>query len=762
MKLTKCEKGHFYDKERYGICPHCCDEKITKGGVRPASEGKDGDGGTVLLEAENQGTVLLEDAGGETKSEGTVLLEEGSSQENKEEAADHPCIAPPEKKEDSAQWRIHAGNRCMNCMKEFDICYEVCPVCGFVRGSVPKEVYHLYPGMKLSDRYIIGTVLGFGGFGITYRAWDILLEAMVAIKEYYPAGIVNRIPGEKEVILYTGKGLKEFGNGLSRFLEEARNTAKFSNHPNIVNVFDFFEENGTAYIVMEFLDGISLKEYLKREGGRLDCDAAVSIIGFVVEALKQIHSVGIIHRDISPDNIFVCSDGRIKLIDFGAARFSAGEEKTLSIVLKMGFAPPEQYRSRSRQGPFTDIYALAATMYRMITGVVPEESVNRVEEDTLKSPGELVSNVPEHLNHALMKAMALNPELRFQNMEQFWDAVQNKKKVLELEEELKRRKKFRVAGIGAAVCILVVAFSVSFGMYNQRKTEAVLEEAVVTVWAPLDEGQTEEEKKTVLLDMAEEFMAAYPYITLDITCIPEDQYSSQLAEALEGNRLAPVLFESGGLDKRYNEKMADVKGALELLDLDSYYFLDQYQQYFPDGKQLPLGFGLGVLYANTSLEAGGSPIAEENDREGFIGGKEALFVGGTEEFYEVQEALPGVYSMMPLPSGRQMGNFDQIFSVNEAASEAEKLAAVRLLYYFLGQNAQDVLHIGNDNAIPLNKELYEVYLEVNQEFSFLGNELKDVLFLSQEEAEQGFQAAYREISQNQEEAWSYIQDWEEK
>ena len=210
------------------------------------------------------------------------------------------------------------------------------------------------------------------------------LNETVAIKEYFPAGFVNRVPGETDVIKFPGEKGERFEEGKEKFLNEARNTAKFSDNPNIVNVYDFFEANNTAYMVMEYLEGILLKDYIKQNSGKLDVKSSLEITNKVLDGLKEVHKAGIIHRDISPDNIMLTTDNKVKLFDFGAARFSSTEqESTYSIIIKQGYAPPEQYRSKSKQGPYTDIYAVGAMLYSMLTGKIPEESVDRQIEDTL-------------------------------------------------------------------------------------------------------------------------------------------------------------------------------------------------------------------------------------------------------------------------------------------------------------------------------------------------------------------------------------------
>ena len=147
------------------------------------------------------------------------------------------------------------GKRCNGCFEIYDENFEICPECGYFDGAEPREPNHLCVGTVLTERYIVGNVLGFGGFGITYKAWDSKLDSVVAIKEYYPSGIVNRPPGTKNLLLFSGHRKREFEHGLLRFVEEARNMTNFNTHRNIVNVYEYFEENNTAYIVMEFLDG---------------------------------------------------------------------------------------------------------------------------------------------------------------------------------------------------------------------------------------------------------------------------------------------------------------------------------------------------------------------------------------------------------------------------------------------------------------------------------------------------------------------------
>lgn len=282
----------------------------------------------------------------------------------------------------------------------------------------------LKPGVILKEQYKIEEVIGAGGFGITYRAWDPLLQSYVAIKEYYPSGIATRSADSSKVCVPVGQEQREYHRGRIRFLKEAQDVARFQSEPNIVSIYDYLEENDTAYMVMEYLHGCTLKQYIREHGGRLDTDHILHICLSVLDALAVVHKAGMIHRDISPENIFICEDLTVKLIDFGAAKqvYLDGEQ-TMSVVLKPGYAPPEQYAKKDKQGPWTDIYALGATLYFAATGEKPEESFGRVLEDTIKPVCEVNPEIPRAMSQVIMRAMSVKIEDRYQTVEAMREAL---------------------------------------------------------------------------------------------------------------------------------------------------------------------------------------------------------------------------------------------------------------------------------------------------------------------------------------------------
>ena len=286
----------------------------------------------------------------------------------------------------------------MGCMETYREELGICPYCGYADGTPVEEQIHMEPGTVLRDRYVIGKVLGFGGFGVTYIGWDNKLEMKVAVKEYLPSEFSTRMPGQTMVTVFRGEKQEQFREGLKKFVDEAKRLANFKNEEGVVRVYDSFTENETAYIVMEYLEGETLAELLEREGA-IPEDRAVEMMMPVMKSLEVIHSAGILHRDIAPDNIFITKDGTTKLIDFGASRYATtSHSRSLSVIIKPGYSPEEQYRSRGDQGPHTDVYALAATLYKMITGKTPPDAMERrakyenENKDILVEPHKLKKN----------------------------------------------------------------------------------------------------------------------------------------------------------------------------------------------------------------------------------------------------------------------------------------------------------------------------------------------------------------------------------
>ncbi len=312
-------------------------------------------------------------------------------------------------------------NLCLGCMQE-KTGDKRCPYCSWVEGMTPESPIFLPPGTVLENKYLIGRVLGQGGFGITYLSWDINLNMKLAIKEYFPQEIASRAAGQTQISIYSGSQKNHYDYGLEKFLQEARTLAQFEGHPNIVSVRDFFKANGTAYFVMNYVEGITLQKYLADAGGILSFSQALQVILPVLDALKEVHSVNVLHRDISPDNIYINNKGQVVLLDFGAARQAIGEKgRSLSIILKPGYAPEEQYRTKGEQGPWTDIYAVAATTYHLITSKQPPEALERMIGDTLEKPSALGIEIGHMEEKALLKALSVKAVDRYQTVQDFQD-----------------------------------------------------------------------------------------------------------------------------------------------------------------------------------------------------------------------------------------------------------------------------------------------------------------------------------------------------
>lgn len=513
-----------------------------------------------------------------------------------------------------------ASELCMNCFTVKGQ-YEVCPFCGYVDGTPPKQPHYLMPGTLLGNRFIVGTAIGAGGFGIIYKCFDTTLGVTVAVKEFYPAGLVNRAPGERRVGLLSGDKAEQYKERLERFLMEAQSVAQFGKAKDIVNVFDFFEENGTAYIIMEYIatdenQNRLMKDYLDKMGV-LEPEAAMSIIMLIIEAVKKIHSKGIIHRDISPDNIFISSDNTIKIFDFGASQLNNSKEgMAAEEVVKAGYSPVEQYQHKNRQGFYTDVYAVGAILYQMLTGVKPIESTERDFRDELKSPLELGVKISANTDRAVMEALSVRPELRFQGIQQFQDALRNKRIAEYPKEKLRKKRRTRNWVISLSV-VAALAVAVGIGLYstilkpqNQIFDSTVKAGTEITVWV-----ENEDQKKQID-DLVEngfkpgnssaakdenEKLRKIQEENEDVTVIVQVQEDMEKAlnQAWEDDSiLLPNMFLTDNVSNLEDYQLVSLKdNVYDSLNMDEYLYLSQFGEKYGSWEEAPTGLDTLLLYA---------------------------------------------------------------------------------------------------------------------------------------------------------------------
>ena len=323
-------------------------------------------------------------------------------------------------------------NYCYNCMTRMDPGRTLCPVCGHDNSICLNSEFSMPEGTILAGKYLVGRVLGQGGFGITYIGLDIPLDIRVAVKEYFPNGIAVRSLKSNFVTVVSDQGKTDgFRRGCDEFQNEAKRLAAFDS-PCIVKVREYFRANGTAYIVMNYLDGRNLTKEAADCGGQMPWQRVTELFRPLILEIADLHEAHLIHRDIKPDNIKLVreKDGKehLVLLDFGAARSFVSSEVTgsYSAVVTHGYAPPEQYSPKSRQGPYTDIYALCATMYALISGVLPATATDRMMGAAqISTFPELGIDVPERVQKAIFHGLALKGEDRPQSMRELYAELYN-------------------------------------------------------------------------------------------------------------------------------------------------------------------------------------------------------------------------------------------------------------------------------------------------------------------------------------------------
>jgi len=327
----------------------------------------------------------------------------------------------------------------------------------------------LSTGKVLYNKYVIEKVLGVGGFGITYYAKHTKLDKYYAIKEFFINGFCVRSTQSKDVHLQ-GITEEKFNSYKQKFEDEGKTLAKID-HQNVVKVIDTFEENNTSYIVMQFVEGVTLQQLVEQKG-KLDYETAVNYIAQIAEAVGYIHSLTppILHRDISPDNVIITPANKIVLIDFGSAReFINNQTQDFTAILKKGYAPLEQYAVTSRKGAYSDIYSLGAVFYFALTGKKPMEAPERTVEDkdNMPEPKFLDTSIPDDANRTILKAMALKPENRHQDIKEFMDDLLGEKPSKPVKKTVKNIKRIVIVSSFFVAALLTVAVVWAWSLHNE-------------------------------------------------------------------------------------------------------------------------------------------------------------------------------------------------------------------------------------------------------------------------------------------------------
>lgn len=524
------------------------------------------------------------------------------------------------------------------------------------------NAFALTSGTMLSNRYVIKNVIGVGGFSVIYEGYDRALSATVAIKEYFPQDIAQRIPGQAAVLTRNAEEKRRFEKGLVSFKSEAEKMVELKGRNNTLDVFGLVEENNTCYIIMEYLEGKTLLEYIKTlPGGRFsDVDDAKQIIFSVSQALGYLHSKKIIHRDVAPDNIFLCNDGRVKLIDLGAARdISPAQERELSVVVKNGCTPPEQYRKNGKQGTYTDIYALGATFYMMLTGVYPDSAPDRIgHEEAYVAPSTINPAVPEYIDTLIERCLAYDYTLRLRHASEI-ESVLKRQTTIATVKSTRKRKNILVGAIYSLAFLCLALFAViGFTVYSKMEPKHVKGDIKVL----LPEGFSRE---SGIEAMVENFTENYPNVTVEI----------KSAEDRESCDIVP-------------------------------------------SNDTVVAYDLEILYINT-IKAGGAgkTVSELNESniaeseyaqsyEEFVSEENGSFAykGSVSEYRKVQKDLAPAYKLILLSGKTPIG-----LGISDGIEKKNRTAAKRFLEYLCSDRAQELLFINNSGLIPANGKQSEIF-----------------------------------------------------
>ncbi len=568
--------------------------------------------------------------------------------------------------------------------------------------SLSQDSYMLPPHTLLDNRYEIQHPIGSGGFSILYKAYDHKLQSIVAIKEYFPHTLAERLPctpgGTNDLRVLTRNKEDElrFRQGMEKFIEEAHTMVKLQGMHNTVHVYGLCQENSTCYIIMEYLEGCTVMEFLRTlPGERMEnIEDAKQIIYSVAEALQYVHSLKLLHRDVSPDNIFLCANGGVKLIDFGAAR-EINENGEMSIVVKAGCTPPEQYRKKGRQGPWTDMYALGATFYRMLTGSYPETAPDRIgASDAYAVPSAVNPLVPESIDLLIQRCLAYDYTLRVRSAAEVLEVLDKGNLLPPISAVRQRRTCYQtVTGILIFLCILLL-LAISGVLNAKAETLYNTNISPCTVRIAWPENITSSDGCTKL---QADFAELYPQITWEFS--PAEDTTADICRydpAKDWLNLSEM-----------QELQESVRADHVVLSYDAVLYYGHTAKAYSASVALPSENQYKMLPVDHITE----------DYTQFLqdGNAACIYKGSIHTYRQMQTDLAGLYHLwIPDDSLSPI-----CLSISADVSGNQAKAAMRVLLYLISEQAQDILFIENDGIIPAEENTYHKYFDIHGELALL-------------------------------------------
>ena len=620
---------------------------------------------------------------------------------------------------DNASAETQPGaKKCRKCGKENKESAVFCVFCGCSFELEEEDPMHLKRQTLLANgRYLIKGTMKSDDRVISYRAYDSETETDVVIREYFPKHLVNRMMDDDEVMVNSSilEGQREYRDGMHDFTEKARLAKRIPESKNFCKVLDIFEANNTAYVVMELLNGMTLREYVEQRGyNNIPKDIAQIYMNQLLDATELLHNEGLIHCGICPEHIFICDDGTLKIIAFEDISLSQRKYAANDFFLNPGYSAPEQYTDEEKAGTWTDMYSVGATLYFLYTGKVPAEGPDRLKKDPLVPLSEVDPSIPNNINAAVLSAMMPVVKERPQTVKDFRKKLENKNgKAPKLNKKRKSKK-----GLLVALILLLLFGGGAYGGYYLWTNGYLVSGNNLTVWLAVSEdadvAKAEKERYEQVFSL---YRSKKTKMKITVVTVPENEIVEKFLKADAENR--PDLMEVVQPTDELYEQLSDISFLQDAL-MSSRDALNVAKK--TGNKVFPLSraISLVLLTPDTTTENG----VQMSSVKEFVEGEGKRYVlCDSSAFRTAKKALYEEIEVSPAENGTVW--YSDFFGVNRRSVAQEKEAKA-LLQYLASSDAQKVLHIQQaSDMIPVISSQMNAYFELYPELKFAKDELSD-------------------------------------